>query len=263
MRQPTDARLAGIGHAASLPILSPLIQIHRSLERGMNVFDSSIIHFLNQFSFRWPVFDHGVMAFTQFYMLRGLPMVALLWWVWFRDGTDKQRDREIVTATVVAAFCALLLGRLLANWLPFRVRPMANPDVGLRFLLASDDGMRTWSSFPSDHAMMWCAVATGVMVAARWLGLLALAYAVLLISMARIFVGLHYPTDVIAGALLGMLSCLLLTRPPLRARIAAPFLFLSDRYRGLFHVGMFLLSFGLITNFDEVRTVASSLMKVT
>ena len=228
----------------------------------MNAFDSSILHFLNQFSFRWPVFDRGVMAFTQFYMLRGLPMVALLWWVWFRDGTDKQRDRETVTATVIAAFCALLLGRLLANGLPFRVRPMANPDVGLRFLLAEDDGMRTWSSFPSDHAMMWCAVATGVMVAARWLGLLALAYAVLLICMARVFVGLHYPTDVIAGALLGVLTCLVLTRPPLRTRIAAPFLFLFDRYRGLFHVGMFLLSFGLITNFDEIRTVASSLMKV-
>ncbi|NOV22030.1 phosphatase PAP2 family protein [Cupriavidus necator] len=229
----------------------------------MNAFDSSIIQFLNQFSFRWPVVDHAVLAMTQFYMLRGLPMIALLWWLWFRDGVDKQRDREIVVATVVAAFCALLLGRFLASGLPFRLRPMANPEVGLRFLLAADDGMRTWSSFPSDHAMLWCAVATGVLVASRWLGLLALAYAVLMISMSRVFVGLHYPTDVIAGALLGVLTCLILTRPWSRERIAAPFLFLCERYRGLFHVGMFLLSFGLITNFDEIRTVASSLMKVS
>ncbi|MDQ0139037.1 phosphatase PAP2 family protein [Cupriavidus necator] len=229
----------------------------------MNAFDGSIIQFLNQFSFRWPFFDHAVLAMTQFYMLRGLPMIALLWWLWFRDGVDKQRDREVVVATVVAAFCALLLGRFLASWLPFRLRPMANPEVGLRFLLAADDGMRTWSSFPSDHAMLWCAVATGVLVVSRWLGLLALAYAVLMISMSRVFVGLHYPTDVIAGAILGVLTCLVLTRPRVRARIAAPFLFLSERYRGLFHVGMFLLSFGLITNFDEIRTVASSLMKVT
>jgi undecaprenyl-diphosphatase len=194
-------------------------------------------------------------------MLRGVPMIALLWWLWFRDGADQQRDREIVVATVVAAFCALLLGRLLATWLPFRLRPMANPEVGLRFLLAADDGMRTWSSFPSDHAMLWCAVATGVLVASRGLGMLALAYALLAICTARVLVGLHYPTDVLGGATLGILTSWLLTQPGYRRWIAAPFLIFSERYRGLFHVGMFLLSFGLITNFDEIRTVASSLLK--
>jgi undecaprenyl-diphosphatase len=229
----------------------------------MNAFDGSIIHFLNQLSFRWPLFDHAVLAMTQFYMLRGVPMIALLWWLWFRDGANQQRDREIVVATVVAAFCALLLGRVLASWLPFRLRPMANPEVGLRFLLAADDGMRTWSSFPSDHAMLWCAVATGVLVASRGLGMLALAYALLAICTARILVGLHYPTDVLGGAVLGILTSLLLTRPGYRRWIAAPFLIFAERYRGLFHVGMFLLSFGLITNFDEIRTVASSLLKFT
>jgi undecaprenyl-diphosphatase len=229
----------------------------------MNAFDSTIIHFLNEFSFRSAFFDRAVLAMTQFYMLRGLPLIALLWWVWFREDADKRRDREIVVTTIVAGFCVLVLGRLLAHWLPFRVRPMANPEVGLQFLLATDDGMRTWSSFPSDHAMLWCAVATGVIIASRWIGILALAYAVFFVCMARVLVGLHYPTDVLAGAILGVLTCLLLTQTRSREWIAAPVLHFSDRHQGLFHVGMFLLSFGLVTNFDEIRTVISSLTKLT
>ncbi|RDK11418.1 phosphatase PAP2 family protein [Cupriavidus lacunae] len=229
----------------------------------MNEFDGTIIHFLNQFSFRWPFLDRAVLAMTQFYMLRGVPMIALLWWIWFRDGEDKQRDREIVVTAIVAGFCALVLGRLLASWLPFRVRPLANPDVGLRFLLASDDGMRTWSSFPSDHAMLWCAVATGVMVASRRIGMLALAYTVLVICMARVFVGLHFPTDVLCGAILGVSICLLLTQTRYRKPIAAPVLNFSERHQGVFQAGMFLLSFGLVTNFEEIRAVASFLMKVS
>lgn len=229
----------------------------------MNEFDGAIIHFLNQFSFRWPLLDRAVLAMTQFYMLRGVPMIALLWWIWFRDGEDKQRDREIVVTAIVAGFCALVLGRFLASWLPFRVRPLANPDVGLRFLLASDDGMRTWSSFPSDHAMLWCAVATGVMVASRGIGMLALAYTVLVICMARVFVGLHFPTDVLGGAILGVSICLLLTQTRYRKLIATPILNFSRRHQGVFHAGMFVLSFGLVTNFEEIRAVASSLLKVS
>ncbi|WP_432262227.1 phosphatase PAP2 family protein [Cupriavidus sp. TMH.W2] len=229
----------------------------------MNAFDSTIIHFLNQFTFRWPLFDRALLATTQFYMLRGLPMIALLWWIWFRDRADKRRDHEIVVATIVAGFCVLVLGRVMAHWLPFRARPLADPELGLRFLLGSEDTVRTWSSFPSDHAMLWCAVATGVMVASRRIGMLALAYAILFICMARVFVGLHYPTDVLGGAVLGVLTCLLLTQTRYREPIAAPFLNFSERHQGLFHVGMFLLSFGLVTNFDEIRTATSFLMKVS
>ncbi|AQV97221.1 phosphatase [Cupriavidus necator] len=229
----------------------------------MNEFDTTIIQFLNQFSFRWPFLDRAVLAMTQFYMLRGVPMIALLWWIWFRDGEDKKRDREIVVATIVAGFCVLVLGRFMAHWLPFRARPLADPELGLRFLLGSEDNVRTWSSFPSDHAMLWCAVATGVMVASRRIGMLALAYAVLFICMARVFVGLHYPTDVLGGAIMGVLTCLLLTQTRYREPIASPFLNFSERHQGLFHVGMFLLSFGLVTNFDEIRTVTSSLMKIS
>src|SRR5207244_993112 len=105
------------------------------------------------------MFDHAMIALSEFYMFRGLPLMALLWWVWFRNEKTVQRDREIVISTIMACLLSVLIGRLLAHYLPFRVRPFDNPEFNFPFP-ADEAGhplLRTWSAFPSDHAMMWCA----------------------------------------------------------------------------------------------------------
>ncbi|MBA3232346.1 MAG: phosphatase PAP2 family protein, partial [Propionibacteriales bacterium] len=57
-------------------------------------------------------------------------------------------------------------------------------------------------SFPSDHTVMAGAVAMGLFLTSRRLGLLA-AGAGLLMAFARVYVAAHYPWDVLAGLLLG------------------------------------------------------------
>jgi membrane-associated phospholipid phosphatase len=57
-------------------------------------------------------------------------------------------------------------------------------------------------SFPSDHAVMAGAAAVGLLIAARRLGWWALG-AALLMAFARVYVGAHYPQDVLAGLALG------------------------------------------------------------
>jgi membrane-associated phospholipid phosphatase len=63
-------------------------------------------------------------------------------------------------------------------------------------------------SFPSDHAVMAGAVAAGVWLVSRRLGLLTTA-AALLMGFTRVYVGAHYPGDVILGLLLGAVVTLL------------------------------------------------------
>jgi membrane-associated phospholipid phosphatase len=58
------------------------------------------------------------------------------------------------------------------------------------------------ASFPSDHATMAGAVAVGLLLAHRRLGLLACGLA-LLMAADRVYVGAHYPLDVLAGLALG------------------------------------------------------------
>jgi membrane-associated phospholipid phosphatase len=59
-------------------------------------------------------------------------------------------------------------------------------------------------SFPSDHAVMAGAVAAGVLLAHRRLGLVAVALAVLMAAV-RVYVGAHFPLDVLAGLAVGAL----------------------------------------------------------
>jgi undecaprenyl-diphosphatase len=65
------------------------------------------------------------------------------------------------------------------------------------------------TSFPSDHATL--AFAVGVMVWRfnRRLGLVLLLFGVLT-AFARVFVGVHYPSDVLGGAVLGSVVSLLI-----------------------------------------------------
>ncbi|WP_230473365.1 phosphatase PAP2 family protein [Dyella choica] len=203
------------------------------------------------------------MAIEKFYFTRGLGLICLLWWIWFRNGPDVRRDREIVICTAVATMLALFTGRLLAHYLPFRLRPFADPALALRFPAEVSTCrvpvLRSWSSFPSDHAMMWCAVATGVYLASRRLGIVAFVYTIAFICFPRIYLGMHYPTDVLAGAVLGVVICLLLNHAVIRRRLATPVLDWSVKYQGAFYVGAFLLSFELASQFDELRKLSEFL----
>ncbi len=57
-------------------------------------------------------------------------------------------------------------------------------------------------SFPSDHAVMAGAVAAGALLVNRRLGYIAVA-AALLMAFVRVYVGVHFPLDVVVGLLLG------------------------------------------------------------
>jgi len=114
-------------------------------------------------------------------------------WLW-----GDRAERRFALTALLASGIALGINQVLgAIW--NRPRPfVAHPhDVHLLLAHAAD------GSFPSDHAAAGFAVA-GVLVAAhRRLGAAAIAVAVLM-SYARVFVGLHYPGDVVAGALIGV-----------------------------------------------------------
>ncbi len=236
----------------------------------MNVFDTWLIASINNAAVHSQSFTHLVELVVNMYLFKGVILIALLWWVWFRpigspgqDGAAVQRyQREVVLIAIVSGFIALVAGRLLAHHLPFRLRPMYVPELRAFYPEANVDEpvLRTWSAFPSDHGMLWCAVAMGIFFASRLAGIYALFHSVVLIGLPRIYLGLHYPTDVLAGAALGIGIVCVLNMRAIRTRICAPILAFAQHAPGVFYGAAFMLSFELTTQFSELRVLAHEML---
>jgi undecaprenyl-diphosphatase len=142
----------------------------------------------------------------------------------------KLGSRNARHGVVAAGFsAALALGiAQVANHLWARPRPyVAHPgDVHL-FIPASAD-----TSFPSDHATAAFAIAVAIALRSRRAGIVALVMA-FLVSLGRVAVGTHYPSDVVAGAAIGTLAALVFYHPRVRGPLHALADWVGGFYEGL------------------------------
>jgi undecaprenyl-diphosphatase len=244
-------------------ILSFTMVVNTVILKYMPNFDTTIETYLTNLHFS-PLANLLMRAVTDMYTFRGLVLIPILWWIWFEPGERREWQREIVIATIASGLLALVAGRLLADLLPFRIRPVFDTELHLHFAPSSLDDARLsrWSSFPSDHAMLWMAVATGIFIVWRVAGILAIIYTALFICFPRAYLGFHHPTDLLAGAAIGVSITVLMTRTPIRTLYAAPSLQWIKRHPGLASVLAFVLCFELVTQFDELRRLASAASKV-
>lgn len=137
---------------------------------------------------------HGtVVAYAEYgvVLFGGLIIAAVL-------AARHRSDRDLAAATwaglatVLAVALNQPLGSLVAEQRPYATHPGA-----LLLLPRTSD-----FSFPSDHAVMAGAAAVGLLIASRRLGWVAVGAAAVM-AFARVYVGAHYPQDVLAGLLVG------------------------------------------------------------
>jgi undecaprenyl-diphosphatase len=86
-------------------------------------------------------------------------------------------------------------------------RPVLS-NLGLNFPVTDFEAasLNTWNSFPSDHAMLFFALGAGLWSINRTVGLIACIWTIVVIDFPRMYLGIHYPSDVIFGALFGFLG---------------------------------------------------------
>ncbi len=130
-------------------------------------------------------------SYSPFVMYVG-PVVAILLVLIF----SKNKTRSL---------CLLALSGALAWILAYYLKlffHIPRPFVSLKLIpLVSE----TDFSFPSEHAAIAFAVATSSYFLNRKVGII-MFLAAILISISRLIIGLHYPSDIIAGGILGFLS---------------------------------------------------------
>jgi undecaprenyl-diphosphatase len=70
-----------------------------------------------------------------------------------------------------------------------------------------------WSSMPSDHASLFFGMAVAFLAVSRVVGICLILWSVLISSLPRVVMGLHWPSDVLVGWLLGGAIAFILIRP--------------------------------------------------
>jgi undecaprenyl-diphosphatase len=230
-------------------------------------FDLPILRFMTGFAGKSPLFDHAVNAISRLDMFKGVVLMCLFWYAWGEvpanqpPGWQEQRQKRLV----VILIGSLLLGalsRLLQVTLHIHQRPLLS-NLGLPFPVMGPaaDSLSAWNSFPSDHEMIFFALATGLWSINRKIGAIAFAWTTVVIGLPRIYLGIHYPSDVIAGALFGFLGMKMILALPL-ARLERLLSAWRQAHQGLFFALLYFASDQTSHLMDNLRDLAHSTAKV-
>ncbi len=160
--------------------------------------DKIITQWINSLSGTSSVLDSAMIATTHFGVPVMIVVVGSLWWL--------GQPRDLLRHAALASGFTFLLGLGLAQVVLLFVHRMRPYDVGISRLII--DPTVDWS-FPSDHATASLGIvfAFALQGLRRWT-LVFLAMAAL-VCFSRIFVGMHYATDILGGAAVALIAAII------------------------------------------------------
>lgn len=220
--------------------------------------DVSIYHAVNGFCGSSPIIDRVVYHLPK---LTGVLFFGIFGLLWFRQDGHQFRRREVLIMIVPAVLLALLANRTISTLLPFRERPLyALLDTRAPSYPWPFD-FEGWSSFPSDHATYLFAITACLWVISRPSGLFFGIFSAC-VSLSRVYFGVHYPSDILVGALLGYAIGYAATRASVTARVAWPLLGFEKRMPAYFYGLLFMTLSELISGFSNTRYFAVAIVRL-
>lgn len=149
------------------------------------------------------LFDEFMEAIVGDYLVPVFGSLVLVG-LWFSGDSASRYTNQLVTITGTMAVGFANGLTIAVNGMWFRDRPFVNADLDLLFYRPTD------SSFPANVAAVGFALATAVFIRHRRIGLV-LYFLASLWGFARVYSGVHFPTDILGGALIGLAAALLAT----------------------------------------------------
>ena len=128
----------------------------------------------------------GIFFADYFPYILGATLVILLFW---------KKNRLMVISAAISVFLSRIVIAEILKLVIHRARP----------------NLADFKSFPSGHAAIFFAIAMAVYFYNKKLGIWFFIAAII-IGVARIFVGVHWPSDVLAGAMIGIISGIIVNK---------------------------------------------------
>lgn len=162
-------------------------------------------------------------VFLAEWLLYGVPMLLTLMWL---RGTPRRRKESFfaLLAICLALLCGQLLNALWPQPRPFML------GLGHTYL-----AHRPESAFPSDHATLCFALAASLWLGGQRLAGLGAFLVGVLIGWARVYLGVHFPLDVLGALPVGVFGALVVSSGWFRRSVGDPLFGLAQRvYQRLF-----------------------------
>jgi undecaprenyl-diphosphatase len=175
--------------------------------------DWSLLHTLNDFMVSHDGLEDSLLFYVEASEALFIATLAVVFFC--AHGVKHLAWRRATVAAVLSAGLGLAIAKVISE-LVDRARPLVADPHGVHLFAAHapDPG------FPSDHATAAFAIAVAILLRKRGWGIFALVAATVL-ALGRVALGVHFPTDVLAGAAVGAASALVLWWAPLQVRIDA------------------------------------------
>jgi undecaprenyl-diphosphatase len=213
--------------------------------------DVALYRALNSFCGWDPTLDRVAYYLSS---LTGVLFLGLFGLLWFRPQTGATDHRGTLVLIVPAVALSLVLNRIIAMLLPFRVRPMF--DIGANAPSGNwPFDLEQWSSFPSDNATYLFAIAASLWMISRLWGSVFAVFS-LLVSLSRVYFGIHYPSDIVAGALLGTATAHAVNLDVVKKHVAQPLLAFERTVPGSFYAVLFMAFAEVVSGFQITRQIA-------
>ena len=186
----------------------------------MRELDEALFLWINGWVGKFTPIDEVMKLIASDYLVP-VTLALILFALWFA-GTDLGTRERYQIGIVVAVFAVALANSSIEvlNNFYFRDRPFLNHEAELLFYRPTD------SSFPANSAAAAFAIAGSVGIFQRRLAIVIASLAALY-AFSRVYVGVHYPLDVVGGAVFGLVAVPIAV---VLVRIIRPALLLSLRW---------------------------------
>jgi membrane-associated phospholipid phosphatase len=198
-------------------------------------------------------------------LLKGGVFFAVYWYLWFRVDFEQERRRRSIVAIVIGAVLSILVARTVALIFPFRMRPLYDPTLPhFSYSIPISMNLENWSSFPSDTAAYFFALSFGIACHLRRLAIPVMLYTTGWICLSRVFLGLHYASDIVAGSAFGIaVAWLSLRSDVLQSVVAGRALAAMDKEPQWFYAFASLVSFEMATVLGGLRDAGRALLNAS